>query len=86
MSDPLSVSVISPERVLFEGRAMQVVVPAHDGEMGILTSHAPLMSILGQGVLRIETSSGEVRYNVSRGFLQVVDDRIRVVTESASEA
>ena len=65
MADALKVSVISPERVLFEGTATSVVAPAHDGEMGILSAHAPLMTILGRGVLRLETSSGEVRFTVA---------------------
>ena len=38
----LKVSVISPERVLFEGEAASVVAPAFDGEVGILTGHAPM--------------------------------------------
>ena len=86
MADALKVSVISPERVLFEGTANSVVAPAHDGEMGILSAHAPLMTILGRGVLRLETSSGEVRFNVGGGFLQIVDNQIRVVTEAATAA
>lgn len=84
MSDSLKVSVISPERVLFEGTARGVVAPAFDGEMGILPLHAPLMTILGKGVLRIETAEGDRRFNVEGGFLQIVDDQVRVVTEHAS--
>lgn len=84
MSDSLKVSVISPERVLFEGTARGVIAPAVDGEMGILPLHAPLMTILGKGVLRIETAEGDRRFNVEGGFLQIVDDQVRVVTEHAS--
>ena len=79
----LKVSVISPEAVLFEGSADSVVVPAHDGELGILTGHAPLMALLGKGVLRVG-SDGAQRFNVDGGFLQVVDNVVRVVTERAS--
>lgn len=86
MSDALTVSVISPERVLFEGRARAVVVPAFDGEVGILPRHAPLMTLLGTGVLRVDTTGGEQRFTVTGGFLQVVDDMVRVVTEHASAA
>ncbi len=45
----LKVSVISPEAVLFEGEATSVVAPAFDGEVGILTGHAPMMTLLGKG-------------------------------------
>lgn len=84
MSDALKVSVISPEKVLFEGSARAVSAPAFDGEMGILPMHAPLMTLLGKGTLRLETAEGERRFNVEGGFLQVVDDQVRVVTENAA--
>lgn len=86
MDGSLKVSVISPERVLYEGTARGVVVPAFDGEVGILPMHAPLMSLLGKGVLRIDTAAGEQRFQVEGGFLQVVDDVVRVVTEHAAAA
>lgn len=80
-----SVSVISPERRLFEGPAMFVVVPGHDGEIGILHGHAPLMALLGQGLLRVETEGGQRRFHVGGGFVQVVDDEVSVLSEEAEE-
>jgi F-type H+-transporting ATPase subunit epsilon len=84
----LNVSVISPEAVLYEGTTDSVVAPAHDGEVGILTGHAPMMALLGKGVLRLggAGASGGQRFNVDGGFLQVVDNTVRVVTEKASAA
>lgn len=82
----LTVSVISPERVLFEGEATSVVAPAFDGEVGILTGHAPMMTLLGTGTLRVEGGAGAQRYTVSGGFLQVLDNKVRVVTERAKPA
>jgi F-type H+-transporting ATPase subunit epsilon len=81
----LKVSVISPETVLFEGETDAVVAPAYDGEVGILTGHAPMMALLGKGVLRLGGQSGQ-RFNVDGGFLQVADNVVRVVTEKASAA
>jgi F-type H+-transporting ATPase subunit epsilon len=78
--------VISPERTLFDGDATQVVAPAHDGEVGILTGHAPMMALLGRGTLRVSESGGERRFAVEGGFLQVVDNQVRVVTERAATA
>jgi F-type H+-transporting ATPase subunit epsilon len=82
----LKVSVISPERTLFEGEATQVVAPAYDGEVGILTDHAPMMALLGRGTLRVGASGAERRFTVEGGFLQVVDNQVRVVTEKATES
>ena len=80
----LTVSVISPERVLYEGEATSVVAPGYDGELGILSGHAPLMTVLGKGVLRLEGAGADTRFQVQGGFLQVVDNVVRVVTESAT--
>ena len=78
----LTVSVISPEATLFEGEAPSVTAPAFDGEVGILPMHAPMVTTLGAGVLRV--GDGNTRFQVEGGFLQVVDDVVRVVTEKAS--
>ena len=82
----LQVSVISPEAVLYQGATDSVVAPAFDGEVGILSGHAPMMALLGKGVLRIGGGAGAAaqRFNVDGGFLQVVDNTVRVVTERAS--
>jgi F-type H+-transporting ATPase subunit epsilon len=78
----LKVSVISPEATLFEGEAPSVTAPAFDGEVGILPMHAPMVTTLGKGTLAI--GDGQ-RFAVEGGFLQVVDNVVRVVTEKASK-
>jgi len=77
----LRVSVISPEATLYEGDAESVVAPAFDGEVGILAGHAPLMTLLGKGELRVGAGGQARRFTVEGGFLQVVSDQVRVVTE-----
>jgi F-type H+-transporting ATPase subunit epsilon len=76
----LSVAVISPEQTIYEGTAASVVAPAFDGEVGILPGHAPMLTLLGSGVLRIGDA---VRINVRGGFVQVADNVVRVVAEYA---
>ena len=77
----LTLSVISPEAILFEGQTDSVVAPAFDGEVGILTGHAPMLTLLGKGELRVGDGK---RFHVEGGFLQVADDVVRVVTERAT--
>ena len=77
----LTVSVISPEAVLFEGTTDSVVAPAFDGQVGILTGHAPMVTLLGKGELRL--GGATQAFTVEGGFLQVVDNVVRVVTEHA---
>lgn len=79
----LTVSVISPERVLFEGQVDSVVAPAFDGEVGILPMHAPMMTLLGKGTLSLGPGGSAGRFAVQGGFMQVVNDTVRVVTERA---
>jgi F-type H+-transporting ATPase subunit epsilon len=81
----LRVSVISPERVLYEGEAESIVAPAYDGEVGVLTGHAPMMTLLGRGELRL-TGGTPRRFAVEGGFMQVADNEVRIVTEKAAEA
>jgi F-type H+-transporting ATPase subunit epsilon len=79
----LKVSVISPEKTLFEGEVESLVAPAFDGEVGILPQHAPMMTLLGRGELRLGPGGAGGRFQVNGGFLQVIRDQVRVVTESA---
>ena len=90
--------VISPERVVFDGEVSSVVAPAFDGEVGILPRHAPMVTLLGRGILRLDPVGaggmgaeaggvgerpGTRRFSIMGGFLQVADDVVRLVTESA---
>ena len=77
----MHVTVISPEAATFDGPAESVIAPAFDGEVGILPRHAPFMTLLGEGALVLRTEGGERRFQVRGGFLQVVDDTVRVVAE-----
>jgi F-type H+-transporting ATPase subunit epsilon len=82
----MRVSVISAERAVFEGEAEAVVAPAYDGLVGILPRHAPFMTLLGQGVVKITNTSvgGETtRLQVAGGFLQVAHNVVRIVARSA---
>jgi F-type H+-transporting ATPase subunit epsilon len=82
----LRVSVVSPERTLYEGEADMVVVPAWDGELGVLRGHAPLLALLGEGTLRVRAADGEHRFQIAGGFLQVANDVVTVLSEHATGA
>ena len=77
----MKVTVISPDASLFDGEADAVQVPAYDGLVGILRGHAPFMTLLGRGTLTVRHGGTEDRFSVSGGFLQVVNDVVRVVAE-----
>ena len=77
----MQVTVISPEASMFDGEADAVVAPTFDGEVGILPNHAPFMTLLGEGTLTVRRAESVNRFVVRGGFLQVVDNRVRVVAE-----
>jgi F-type H+-transporting ATPase subunit epsilon len=77
----MQVTVISPEASMFDGEADAVVAPAFDGQVGILPNHAPFMTLLGQGTLTVRRAGTASRFSIRGGFMQVVDNRVRVVTE-----
>lgn len=77
----MEVTVIGPEASVFRGPADALVVPAFDGEVGILPHHAPLMTLLGRGTLTVKHGAEVRRFTVQGGFLQVVSNRVRVVAE-----
>jgi F-type H+-transporting ATPase subunit epsilon len=86
MADRLTVAIISPEKTIYEGEADMVVAPAWDGEVGVLRGHAPMLVLLGAGEMRVSTGGSEQRFRVEGGFMQVADDVVTVLSESASTA
>ena len=81
----ITCTVITPERKVLEEKASQVIVPAHDGLIGILNDRAPLVCELGEGRLRIDkTGGGEVSVDISGGFAQVLNNQVTVLTEKAT--
>lgn len=86
MARTLHVSVITPEGAVLEAEARSVVFPAYDGEIGILPMHAPLLTEIGIGTLRVTKPDGQrITLYVDGGFAQVVDDKVTLLTERASD-
>lgn len=84
MARTLHVSVVTPEGAVLETDARSVVFPAYDGEIGILPLHAPLLTGIGIGSLRVTQPDGErITLYVDGGFAQVADDQVTLLTESA---
>lgn len=81
----MHVTLISPEKSVYDGAADAIVAPAFDGEVGILPRHAPFMTLLGEGRMTVREGEASHRFEVRGGFLQVVDDVVRVVAEFARE-
>jgi F-type H+-transporting ATPase subunit epsilon len=87
MSDKhLTLELVTPEKVAWSAPADFVVLPAADGEMGVLPGHQPFLVQLGAGEVRI-TDKGQVRrFAVSGGFAEIKDDAIALFAETAETA
>jgi F-type H+-transporting ATPase subunit epsilon len=82
----MRVTVISPEQAVFDGDAESVIAPAYDGLVGILPRHAPFMTLLGKGILKVRSGGTENRFQVAGGFLQVAKDRVRIVADRVANS
>jgi F-type H+-transporting ATPase subunit epsilon len=80
--------VVSVERSLFEGDVEFIIANGADGELGVFARHAPLMTILKPGALRIQEVIGgaEQLLFVGGGFLEVLPDRVTVLADVAEHA
>jgi F-type H+-transporting ATPase subunit epsilon len=79
----LHLEIVTPEARTFSGEAQMVVVPGVEGEIGILPDHMPLMTQINPGELRYTTTEGEHFLAVGSGFLEVLPDRVSVMTDMA---
>lgn len=83
----LHVTVITPAKSVLDTTATSVVVPAFDGELGVLPGHADLLALLGTGEMRLTTADGKIRKLALRGgFLQVNHNKVTVLTPESAAA
>jgi F-type H+-transporting ATPase subunit epsilon len=80
---PIRCEVVSQDRMVWEGDADIVVVPGVSGEMGILPNHAPLLSTLKFGILKVRYKGEEEIFTVAGGVIEVQPDLITVLADSA---
>lgn len=83
MAEKLHFALVSPERELFNGEVDHVVVPGSEGEFGVLPNHAPVMSVIKPGALRVIDGGAERRIFVNGGFADVTPDGLTVLAEEA---
>ena len=83
---PLQLEIVTPERLAYSDEVDSVQLPGSEGELGVLPHHAPLVSTLGVGELRIRKAGQEESFAIAGGFLQVRPDKVVVMAELADMA
>jgi F-type H+-transporting ATPase subunit epsilon len=83
---PLQLEIVTPEKLAYQGEVDSVQLPGSEGELGVLPHHAPLISTLGAGELRLRKGGEDESFAIVGGFLQVLPDKVVVMAETADMA
>ena len=83
MSEEFKVEIVNPEKsFLTKDDATEVVVPAFEGEMGILKDHISIISFLKPGIIKVYSKSEEKKYFVEDGIVEFKDNNLSILTSS----
>ena len=83
MSEEFKIEIVNPEKsFLLKEDVTEVVVPAFEGEMGILKDHISIISFLKPGVIKISSQSGEEHYYVEDGIVEFKNNNLSILTSS----
>ena len=82
--DQLHVELVAADRTVWSGEAIMVIARTTEGDVGVLRNHAPMLSLLVDGVVDIQTTEGETLIAaVDAGFLSVANNRVSILSEHA---
>ena len=83
MSEEFKVEIVNPEKsFLSEENVTEVVIPAFEGEMGILKDHISIISFLKSGIIKVYSKSEEKKYFVEDGIVEFKDNNLSILTSS----
>jgi F-type H+-transporting ATPase subunit epsilon len=82
----MRLEIVTAERVVYSEDVSILVAPGSDGELGILPSHAPLLTTLDPGEIRVTKDGEETYMAVSGGFLEVIGNRVTILADTAEHA
>lgn len=80
---PLTVRVIAPDKTVWDAEAEEVILPSTTGQLGILGGHAPLMTALDIGVMRVRPEKDWVAIALMGGFAEVDDNEVTILVRGA---
>jgi F-type H+-transporting ATPase subunit epsilon len=88
MARTLLCEIVTPEKIVYTNEVEMVIAPTLDGEVGILPLHAPLVTVLRPGELRVRYNDGKdvEWFAVAGGYLQVYQDKVIVLADAAEHA
>ena len=81
----LNVRVITPDKVVWDAMAEELILPSSTGQLGILTDHAPLLPALDIGVMRLKSDAGWTSIVLMEGFAEVDENKVTILCNGAEE-
>ena len=83
---PLTLEIVTAERVVYSEDVDVLIAPGVVGELGILPSHAPLLTIMQPGEIRVDKGEEQTYIAVSGGFLEVIGNKATILADTAERA
>lgn len=77
----MNLEIITPDKTIFKGEADLIQLPGIDGFFEILNNHAPLISVLGKGIIKVKKDKSEDFYEVKAGVVEVLNNKVLVLAE-----
>jgi len=81
----LNVRVITPDKVVWDAEAVELILPSSTGQIGILSDHAPLLTALDIGVMRLKSDAGWTSIVLMEGFAEVEENKVTILCNGAEE-
>ena len=81
----LNVCVITPDRVVWDAKADEIILPSSTGQLGILSDHAPLLTALDIGVMRLKADGNWLSIVLMEGFAEVENNKVTILCNGAEE-
>ena len=82
----MNLTVLTPDKEVFKGSIDSVKVPGVNGQFEVLKNHAPIVSALGEGVVRIIEEGGETRsFKIEKGFIEILRQEVSVLVQGVTE-
>jgi F-type H+-transporting ATPase subunit epsilon len=85
MAEKIQLEIVTPEKIALRESVDEVIVPGLEGELGILPDHTPLISRLKTGILSYRSGNDRKQLHVSGGFVEVLSDRVSVLSDIAEK-
>ena len=84
MEDNFNIEIISPEKIIFSGKAKMVTLPSYEGDMGILKNHISIITFLRPGVIKVQIDEGNIKeFFVQDGSIEYFNDALVILSASA---